>query len=140
MRLVKGLVLSVAVWLMTLGTVHAQTSCVGNYTNACIGATVCFNATSTSLQTLPQNIQRKYLLIQNESTAAGVFYAICSTPTCTAVINSNTIQLPAGGVGSGGNYEISSINSGVPLKVPTGSIAIISNAGPIPVCFTEHNG
>lgn len=138
--LVVGLLVA---WLM-LGAVllytyaHAQANCQTAYNNACIGATVCWNANQVSQLVIPQNLNRHYLLIQNQSTTSAAYFAICTATTCTAVINTNTIQL----VPNLSNYELNSLNAGAPgQKVATGSIAIIAPAGaPIPVCITEGNG
>jgi len=121
----------------------AAANCSSTYTSACQGQTVCFTATSTSTgPVIPQNIGRKYLLIQSESTTLPVYFAIgVNTPGVpfTAQTNVNTIELqPQGPVTS--NYEINALQNPNSIKVPTGPIAIIAPSGNVTVCILEHNG
>jgi hypothetical protein len=122
----------------------AQTSCVTNYTVGCIGSTVCFNATATSQIVIPQNLNRRYLLIQSQSTTLPLYFAIgtsTSAAPLSAVIGTNTIQLfPANSFPP--NYEVSSLNATAtpPPRVPSGAVAVITGGTSIPVCVTEANG
>lgn len=117
----------------------------GQYTQACIGSTVCFNVTSTSGIAIPVNTYRKYLLIQPASTLVALYAAIgnsTSSAPLVAVINQNTIQIgPVSPIPA--NYEpINGLSSGNSPggRVPTGAIALIT-AGPTMVtCIVENNG
>ena len=123
---------------------HAQVSCQANYTVGCIGSTVCFTATGTSAIVIPQNLQRRYLLIQSQSTTLPVYFAIGTTTTTvplTAVIGTDTIILqPVNSVAP--NYEVSSLNATAtpPPHVPAGAIALITGGSTIGVCISEANG
>ena len=123
---------------------QAQVSCQANYTVGCIGSTVCFSATGTSAIVIPQNLQRRYLLIQSQSTTLPVYFAIGTTTTAaplTAVIGTNTIVLqPVSNVSP--NYEVSALNATAtpPPHVPAGAIALITGGTTIGVCISEANG
>ena len=122
----------------------AQVACQANYTVGCIGSTVCFSATGTSAIVIPQNLQRRYLLIQSQSTTLPVYFAIGTTTTAaplTAVIGINTVMLqPVNSVAP--NYEVSSLNATAtpPPHVPAGAIALVTGGTTIGVCISEANG
>lgn len=127
--------------LLCEAVAHAQ--CAVNYTAQCIGTTVCFTATGTSIgPVIPINIQRKYLLIQSESTSNPVYFAIGTSTTqvpLTAQVNVNTIQLAAQSP-MPSNYEIDALDNPSAIRVPSGAIALIAPSGNVTVCILEHNG
>jgi len=121
---------------------HAQASCATTYTAACIGATVCYTVTGTSKFTIPQNLQRRYLLIQSQSNTDTTYFAICNASTCTATIGTNAIALQPPSSSQYPNYEVNALNATATpaTRVPTGSIALISGATSDTVCVMEQNG
>jgi len=121
---------------------HAQASCATTYTTACIGATVCYSANATSKLTIPQNLQRRYLLIQSQSTTDTTYFASCNAATCTAVVGTNGIALQPPSSSQYPNYEVNALNATAtpPTRVPTGSIAIITGGTTDTICILELNG
>ena len=140
-RIVK--LIATGVLAVALFASSALADCVSNYTQACIGTTVCFTATGVSTgPVIPYNQGRKYLLIQSESTTLPLYFAIGnSTPAAplVAVANVNTIQLPAQSP-MPANYELNALQNPNSIRVPVGAISIIAVGGFVPVCFLEHNG
>lgn len=78
---------------------------------------VTFEIETTSVEILPANLKRKYLLIQNRGTTS-IFY----TSERESTINDHEIV-------AGGNYE--------PSNVPVNSINLISASGSNNVVVTE---
>jgi hypothetical protein len=141
-----ALVVALLLGLVAVAAFAQTTACSAtNYTTACIGQTICWTATGTSAITIPQNLNRRYLLIQSQSTANPLYFAIGPTSTSAplvATIGVNTFTLVPQGNNQLPNYEVSSLNATAtpPPRVPNGAVAVITDGTSIQACITENNG